>query len=93
MPNGTDYATGRLPIGAGGMLPPAGGVPSTPANAENMVFAELVGSTRRFDDALELNRRSDNLDPQNEDSWGRIASAEFFMGQLDQVAADGPRSS
>src|SRR5258708_19218552 len=46
----------------------------------------------RFDEALELNRRAANLDPQNADSWGRLASAEFFMGQLDQSAADGKKA-
>src|SRR5258707_8213648 len=44
-----------------------------PANAENMGFAAWSAAIfGRFDEALELNRRAANLDPQNADSWGRL---------------------
>jgi tetratricopeptide (TPR) repeat protein len=42
----------------------------------------------RFDEALQLKRRAVDLDPLNADSWVSIAETEFFMGQLDQAAAD-----
>jgi TolB-like protein/Tfp pilus assembly protein PilF len=42
----------------------------------------------RFDEALPLNRRAVDLDPLNADSWGSLAETEFYMGQLDQAAAD-----
>ncbi len=52
-----------------------------PANAENMGFAAWSAAIfGRFDEALELNRRAANLDPQNADSWGRLASAECCRG-------------
>jgi len=52
-----------------------------PANAENIGFAAWSAAIfGRFDEALELNRRAANLDPQNADSWGRLASAEFPYG-------------
>ncbi len=42
----------------------------------------------RFDEALPLNRRAVDLDPLNADSWESLGEIEFFMGQLDQAAAD-----
>jgi adenylate cyclase len=32
------------------------------------------------------------LDPLNADSWNRLAETEFFMGQLDQSAADSKKA-
>jgi len=42
----------------------------------------------RFDEALRLKRRAFDLDPLNADSCESLAETEFFMGQLDQAAAD-----
>ena len=42
----------------------------------------------RFDEALRLDRRAVDLDPLNADSWESLAETEFFMGQLDEAAAD-----
>src|SRR5216683_321056 len=47
--------------------------------------AALLG---RFDEALPLNRRAVDLDPLNANSWESLGETEFFMGQLDQAAAD-----
>jgi len=41
-----------------------------------------------FEEALPLNRRAVDLDPLNADSWESLAETQFFMGQLDQAAAD-----
>jgi tetratricopeptide (TPR) repeat protein len=42
----------------------------------------------RFEEALPLARRAVDLDPLNAHSWEYLAGTEFFMGQLDQAAAD-----
>ena len=42
----------------------------------------------RFDEALRLNRRAVDLDPLNAGSWERRGETEFFIGQLNQAAAD-----
>ena len=42
----------------------------------------------RFDEALQLTRRAVDLDPLNADSWEGLGETEFFMGQLDEAAAD-----
>src|SRR4029077_6909394 len=42
----------------------------------------------RFDEALQWDRRAVDLDWLNADSWERLAETEFFMGQLDEAAAD-----
>src|SRR5260221_12710062 len=47
--------------------------------------AALLG---RFDEALPLNRRAVDLDPLNANSWESLGETEFFIGQLDQAAAD-----
>jgi TolB-like protein/DNA-binding winged helix-turn-helix (wHTH) protein/Flp pilus assembly protein TadD len=41
----------------------------------------------RFDEALQL-RRAIDLDPLNANSWESLGEAEFWMGQLDEAAAD-----
>jgi tetratricopeptide (TPR) repeat protein len=46
----------------------------------------------RFDEALQLDRRAADLDPLNADSLERLAWTEFFMGQLDQSAADSKKA-
>ncbi len=50
--------------------------------------AGLATDLGRLDEALQLNRRAVDLDPLNADSWELLAETEFFMGQLDQAAAD-----
>jgi TolB-like protein/DNA-binding winged helix-turn-helix (wHTH) protein/Tfp pilus assembly protein PilF len=61
--------------------------PGNPENVELAAFsAALLG---RLDEALQLNRRAVDLDPLNAKSWGDgLAWTEFFMGQLDEAAAD-----
>jgi tetratricopeptide (TPR) repeat protein len=39
-----------------------------------------------------LNRRAVHLDPLNAASWEGLAETEFFMGQLDQAAADSKKA-
>jgi TolB-like protein/DNA-binding winged helix-turn-helix (wHTH) protein/cytochrome c-type biogenesis protein CcmH/NrfG len=51
--------------------------------------AALLG---RFDEALQLHRRAVDLDPLNAASWEQLAETEFFMGQLDQAAADAKKA-
>src|SRR5579864_961314 len=64
-----------------------------PANPENIGFAAWSAAIfGRFDEALQLDRRAVNLDTLNADSWERLASTEFFMGQLDQSAADSKKA-
>jgi tetratricopeptide (TPR) repeat protein len=46
----------------------------------------------RFDEALQLNRRAVDLDPLNAGSWENLAETEFYMGQLDQSAADSKKA-
>src|SRR3984885_6980088 len=41
----------------------------------------------RFDEALQL-RRAVDLDPLNANSWESLGETEFWMGQLDDAAAD-----
>ena len=47
--------------------------------------AALLG---RFGEALQLAHQAVNLDPLNAYTWAHLAETEFFMGQLDQAAAD-----
>jgi tetratricopeptide (TPR) repeat protein len=42
----------------------------------------------RFDEALRLGRRAVDFDPLNANSWETLAEIEFYIGQLDQAAAD-----
>jgi TolB-like protein/DNA-binding winged helix-turn-helix (wHTH) protein len=47
----------------------------------------------RLDEGLLLARRSVDLDPLNADSWGNsLAWTEFFMGQLDEAAANSKKA-
>jgi len=50
--------------------------------------AALLG---HLDEALQLNRRTVDLDPLNASSWEQLAETEYFMGQLDKAAADGKK--
>jgi tetratricopeptide (TPR) repeat protein len=51
-------------------------------------MAAMLG---RLDEALQLNRRAVDLDPLNADSWESLGETEFFMGKLDDAAADGKK--
>jgi len=42
----------------------------------------------RLDEALQLDRRALELDPLNAGSWESLGDTEYFMGQLDEAAAD-----
>jgi len=60
-----------------------------PGNSENVRLA--AGSAAvlgRLDEAVQLNRRSIDLDPLNRNSWESLGEIEFFMGQLDKAAVD-----
>ena len=46
----------------------------------------------RFDEALQLNRRAVDLDPLNAESWESLGEKEFFVGQLDEAAADSKKA-
>jgi TolB-like protein/DNA-binding winged helix-turn-helix (wHTH) protein len=50
--------------------------------------AALLG---HLNEALQLNRRTVDLDPLNATSWEQLAETEYFMGQLDKAAADGKK--
>ena len=58
-------------------------------NSEHLrVAAFSAACLGRFDQALQLGRRAIDLDPLNAGSWETLAETEFFIGQLDQSAAD-----
>ncbi len=60
-----------------------------PGNPEVVrTAAGSVAMLGRFDKVLQLGRQAVDLDPLNADSWESLAETEFFMGQLDQAAAD-----
>jgi len=60
-----------------------------PGNPEYVSLAALPAAYfGRFDEALRLNRRAVDLDPLNAGSWEALVETEFYMGQLDQSAAD-----
>src|SRR6185369_10528044 len=60
-----------------------------PGNPEAVgAAASSAAALGRFDEALRLNRRAVDLDPLNAGSWERRGETEFFMGQLNQAAAD-----
>jgi len=46
----------------------------------------------RFDEALQFNRRAVDLDPLNAESWESLGEKEFFVGQLDEAAADSKKA-
>ncbi|MGC1416430.1 MAG: winged helix-turn-helix domain-containing protein [Candidatus Acidiferrum sp.] len=60
-----------------------------PGNPEYLKLASSSAAyLGRFDQALQLGRRTVALDPLNADSWETLGEIEFFSGQLDQAAAD-----
>src|SRR5579864_6239580 len=60
-----------------------------PGNPEAVgAAASSAAALGRFDEALRLNSRAVDLDPLNGGSWERRGETEFFMGQLNQAAAD-----
>jgi tetratricopeptide (TPR) repeat protein len=60
-----------------------------PGNPENVeLAASSAAYLGRFDEALQLGRRANNLDPLNAASWENLGEIEFFNGQLDKAAAD-----
>jgi tetratricopeptide (TPR) repeat protein len=60
-----------------------------PGNPEVIGFAaDSAVIAGRFDKALPLLRRVLDVDPLNAGGWERLGEAEFFMGQLNQAAAD-----
>jgi tetratricopeptide (TPR) repeat protein len=60
-----------------------------PGNPEVVrLAASSAAMLGRFDEALQLNGRAIELDPLNADSWEFLAETKFFMGQLEQAAAD-----
>jgi TolB-like protein/cytochrome c-type biogenesis protein CcmH/NrfG len=60
-----------------------------PGNPEVIRFAaNSAVIAGRFDKALPLLRRVLDVDPLNAGSWESLGEAEFFMGQLNQAAAD-----
>jgi TolB-like protein/DNA-binding winged helix-turn-helix (wHTH) protein/Flp pilus assembly protein TadD len=64
-----------------------------PGNPEYLSLAALPAACfGRFDEALQLNRQAIDLDPLNAGSWEARAEIEFFMGQLDQSAADSKKA-
>jgi len=64
-----------------------------PGNPEYISLAAILAVCfGRFDEALQLNRRAVDLDPQNAVSWGTLAENELYMGQLDQSAADSKKA-
>jgi len=64
-----------------------------PGNPEYLVLAALAAACfGRFDEALQLAHRGVDLDPLNAGSWEALAEAEFFMGRLDQSAADSKKA-
>ena len=59
-----------------------------PGNAEIVrLAASSSAMLGRFDEALQL-RRAVDLDPLNANSWESLGETEFWMGQLDEAAAD-----
>ncbi|MGA9041381.1 MAG: winged helix-turn-helix domain-containing protein [Terriglobales bacterium] len=59
-----------------------------PGNPEVVrTAASSAAMLGRFDEALQL-RRAVNLDPLNANSWESLGETEFWMGQLDEAAAD-----
>jgi TolB-like protein/DNA-binding winged helix-turn-helix (wHTH) protein len=64
-----------------------------PGNPEYVSLAALPAACfGRFDEALQLNRQAIDLDPLNADSWEALAETEFYMGLLDQSAADSKKA-
>jgi TolB-like protein/DNA-binding winged helix-turn-helix (wHTH) protein/Tfp pilus assembly protein PilF len=60
-----------------------------PGNPEGVRMAAFSAANfGRFDEALQLGRRAVELDPLNAGSWESLAEIEYFMGKLDQAAAD-----
>ena len=51
-------------------------------------MAESAARLGRFDEALRLSRQAVDLDPLNADSWITLGDTEYFIGRLDEAAAD-----
>jgi tetratricopeptide (TPR) repeat protein len=47
---------------------------------------------RRLEEARQLSRRALDLDPLNAESWDSLSEIEFFIGRLDEAAADGKKA-
>lgn len=60
--------------------------PGNPDAVRMAVFSAVT--LGRFEEALQLKSRPVDLDPLNADSWESLAEIEFFMGQMDEAAAD-----
>ena len=59
-----------------------------PGNPESVRAAALSAKMLgRLDEALQLDRRTVDLDPLNADSWDILAETEFFMARLAEAAA------
>jgi TolB-like protein/Tfp pilus assembly protein PilF len=64
-----------------------------PANLDSVRLAALSAACfDRFDEALQLDRRVLDLDPLDAVSWQDLGETEFFMGHLDQAAADSKKA-
>ena len=64
-----------------------------PGNSENVRWAgSLASILGRFDEAPQLGRRAVDFDPLNPASWGTLGETKYFMGQLDEAAADVKKS-
>jgi TolB-like protein/DNA-binding winged helix-turn-helix (wHTH) protein len=60
-----------------------------PGNPEGVrMAAYLAANFGRFDEALRLAHRAVDLDPLNAASWEALGDIEFYMGKLDEAAAD-----
>ena len=60
--------------------------PGDPENVRAAAFsAAMLG---RLNEGLRLARQAVDLDPLNANSWESLGEEEFFMGQLDEAAAD-----
>jgi len=64
---------------------------SPPVGSEETMTlaASMLG---RFDEDLAMGRRAIDLDPLNADSWENLGESKFFMGQLDEAAADSKKA-
>jgi TolB-like protein/DNA-binding winged helix-turn-helix (wHTH) protein/Flp pilus assembly protein TadD len=64
-----------------------------PGDPEIVVLAaDMAAELGRFDEALQLGRRAVDLDPLNARGWESLGQTEFYMGRLDQAAADSKKA-
>jgi TolB-like protein/cytochrome c-type biogenesis protein CcmH/NrfG len=60
-----------------------------PGNSENVALAAWSAAMLgRFEGALRLNRQAVELDPLNAGSWDGLGETEYYIGRLDEAAAD-----